>query len=56
MPLGEVVPFTPALKPRVCSLCVNGYLGAYGVYCITYNEHVNDEAAVASDCECWEEA
>jgi hypothetical protein len=40
----------------VCSTCVNGYLGAYGVYCIAYREHINDEVAAASDCPEWEES
>lgn len=43
------------VHPRICSLCEHGYLGAFGVYCITYNEHINDEAAAASDCPDWEE-
>jgi hypothetical protein len=52
----EVVRIGARFHAPLCSLCENGYIGTFGVYCIAYHEHINDEAAAASDCPEWEEA
>lgn len=38
---------------RLCSSCIHGYLGAMGVFCILFDELIEDER-VALECEQWD--
>ena len=35
---------------RLCSNCEHGYLGPGGVFCVEFQEPINDERAAAADC------
>lgn len=39
-----------AQPARLCSGCLNGALGAFGVYCTCFNEYVANEKEVAEEC------
>lgn len=44
----------PEVKPRLCIDCANGALSRWGIYCLLYQEIIEDET-LADECELWEE-